>query len=147
MSEEVFYSLRSAHPAIRFFFGNFARIRNTVIGAALIFFVVIPGCYNHATINTLTTEVTRVENVGGDETAHYRVYTPKGQFVNRDSMWHLHFNSSDLTEKLDRAAKHDLEVEIKYYGIRFPLVSAYPNIVDVEFVEYDSLQEVEDELD
>lgn len=58
---------------------------------------------------------------------------------NEDNGWYFKFNSSDVAAEASKFAKDtsDPPVLVKYYGVRIPIFSSYPNVLSLEQVEPD----------
>ena len=60
-------------------------------------------------------------------------------FRNEDNLFYFKFDSSDVASEAARFAKDtpDSPVLVRYYGVRFPLFSAYPNALSLKAVPAD----------
>ena len=60
-------------------------------------------------------------------------------FRNEDNLFYFKFDSSDVASQAARFAKDtpDSPVLVRYYGVRFPLFSAYPNALSLKAVPAD----------
>ena len=60
-------------------------------------------------------------------------------FRNEDNLFYFKFNSSDVASEAARFAKDtpDSPVLVRYYGVRMPLFSAYPNAISLQAVPAD----------
>ncbi len=58
---------------------------------------------------------------------------------NEDNAWYLKFDSSDVAAKASKLAKDDdgQPVLVKYYGLRIPILSQYPNVLSLDKVDAD----------
>lgn len=86
--------------------------------------------YAYGTQDTMTATVTKTERVcdgGQDGTCRWIVMTDKMSFENTDSTFHWKHDSTDLQGKLVEGETYTIE----YYGWRIPMMSAYPNIIEV----------------
>ena len=60
-------------------------------------------------------------------------------FRNEDNLFYFKFDSSDVASQAARFAKDtpDSPVLVRYYGVRFPLFSTYPNALSLKAVPAD----------
>lgn len=82
---------------------------------------------------TVTDKERVVKNIGEETTSKYLVFTKldNGEtrvFENTDALVKLKFNSSDIQAELVEGNTYN----IKAYGWRIPILSAYENIVSVD---------------
>jgi hypothetical protein len=58
---------------------------------------------------------------------------------NEDNAWYFKFDSSDVAALASKLAKDASEepVLVKYYGVRIPILSKYPNVLSLEQVDQD----------
>jgi len=107
-----------------------------ILGAVVLAFIVsIPACdYVVSTSNehTKTIVVRKAERVSNGKSSKYLVYTEGGDtYKVTDSMWYWTWDASDRYGKV--LPGHTYECEVA--GVRWPWLSAYPNLVTVTEVK------------
>lgn len=102
-----------------------------------------------AKVRVTDTEVARMDRKGDpgtDKTRDVRfiyateVDTGKARvFRNEDFVWYLKFDSGDVAAEASKLATNATEevALVKYYGVRIPILSAYPNVLSLEEVPAD----------
>lgn len=86
------------------------------------------GCYGcqKATEKTVTFKVNRLDDQATGKSGHqYLVFTDRGVFKDKDNIWFLKFNSSDLFGQLQTGHRYTCKVN----GLRIPLFSSYENLL------------------
>lgn len=89
------------------------------------------GCYgcNKATESTVTVKVNRLDDQASGSHGHtYLVFTDKGVFKDKDNLFFLKFNSSDLFAKLQEGHRYTCKTN----GLRIPLFSSYRNLLSCD---------------
>lgn len=78
-------------------------------------------------LSTAIRDGERVCSSGENTDCKYLEFFEGEVFQNKDSFFHLKFNSSDIHSKIHKGSTCVMEV----YGIRVPFLSMYRNIVDI----------------
>lgn len=109
-----------------------------VTGAILAFILLVfvfAGDYffQHLTLKTYTfvvkdKAVLATDDGNGGVSHQYTIYTTKGVFKDKDSIWFLKFNSSDLYGNLKVGSTYTC----KTTGFRLPLTSTYRNLISCD---------------
>jgi hypothetical protein len=90
----------------------------------LIFLIIMRGPILYMTTSkTVEAKIKKTENVAGV----YRIYTDQGEWRNTDVWWLGKWNSSSVYNDLTE----NKILKVKVYGLRFPPLSWYPNVVEV----------------
>lgn len=90
---------------------------------ALIFSII---AVNHTETKTCT--ITSKESVARDSEHEYRVYTEQcGTLSVKDSWLKMRFNSADVYGSIQEGKTY----EVTTMGFRIPLISSFPNILEV----------------
>lgn len=60
-------------------------------------------------------------------------------FRNEDNAWYFKFDSGDVTAEAAKLANNDVDevALIRYYGVRIPILHAYPNVISIKEVDPD----------
>jgi hypothetical protein len=113
--------------------GAFMGAVGAAVGAFVGFFiggiiVSIPTSYyqTHYNERTISCKVTGKDRGGKDD--GMRIYTSCGVFENTDSYWRNKHNSADLWAKVKPGETQQFHV----VGWRFPLMSDFPNVLEVK---------------
>lgn len=99
--------------------------------AFVLLIVAVGGCTSYNKTETIQNvmvtgkESVTTSNSEGGSDHEYRVYTNKGTFVVKDSLWHTRFNSADVYGRLKEGQTYDCVV----YGWRIPFFSSFKNIL------------------
>lgn len=104
----------------------------------IIFGVLLGSCgiTHFATKTTIEYKVDEKEAVGGQD-GKYLIYTAENEVLeNRDSMWELKWNSSDVYARLDSGKCYRSEA----WGFRIPFLSMYRGIDQAKEIPCDTLQ-------
>lgn len=89
------------------------------------------GIIHHTTKEPVQFEVSEKEAVGGED-SKYLIYTENDEvFENRDAIWALKFNSSDVYAELDEGKCYESEA----WGFRVPFLSMYRGIDQVSEID------------
>lgn len=91
----------------------------------VLFMVGVWGC-NKATEKNVSLTVNRLDDQASSKGHTYLVFTDKGVFKDKDNIFYLKFNSSDLFAKLQEHHRYNCKTN----GFRIPLFSSYKNLID-----------------
>lgn len=90
--------------------------------------VALSGWVSHTTAEWVhEVEIVKTERVNTKDSSRYLVFSTNEVFQNRDSIWHLKFDSSDIYGGLQAGMTCDFRVN----GFRVRFLSAYRNILEV----------------
>lgn len=98
-----------------------------VLAAVLLAVLGLSAAYHFATMTSEVIEVKEKEAVGG-QSGQYLIYTESEVYENRDSLWGLKFNSSDVYNRIEPGRCYRANV----WGWRVPVLSMYRGIGQVE---------------
>ena len=99
-----------------------------IYGGLLAFIFAVAAFYQHGTVDHVDITVKRLERVHSESGGYYLVFTKGGEvFGNKDALFHLKFDSSDIQGRLSEGESY----RAKVYGWRVPFFSMYRNIVSI----------------
>jgi prepilin-type N-terminal cleavage/methylation domain-containing protein len=93
-----------------------------LIGGAVVFGIV--NSFHNVPGQTFT--VTGKENVNGNKSSKYLVYTDKTTYQIDDTWVHWRWDSSDVYGKIQAGKTYSCTLQ----GYRIPFLSMYPNVID-----------------
>lgn len=101
------------------------------IALVVILILTLPSIINLATRATVTTIITDKAIKRYDDSDVYLIYTSAGTFKNTDELLFGKFNSSDIYGQIIIGNKYELTT----VGLRIPILSEYPNIIEIKPVD------------
>lgn len=94
----------------------------------MVLILTLPSIINLTTRATVTTIITDKAIKRYDDSDVYLIYTDVGTFKNTDELLFGKFNSSDIYGQIIIGNKYELTT----VGLRIPILSEYPNIIEIK---------------